>query len=95
MRVLFFTTGYDPQMEVQVVHQEFLQRLRERGCEVSILTSLGGSSRGELYRWEDLQGMPLCRYALRGRPSDELLNLFSRRLFHYDGFLSILRRYRG
>lgn len=94
MKVLFFTTAYDPRMEVQVVHQEFLHRLQERGCEVAILTSQGGSSRGELFQREDLAGIPLYRYALRGRPSDELLNLFSRRVFHYDGFLSILRRYR-
>ncbi|MGC8872942.1 MAG: glycosyltransferase family 4 protein [Chloroflexia bacterium] len=93
MDVLFFTTAYDPQMEVQVVHREFLQRLQERGCRVSILTSLPGRARAAGWIWEEAAGLPICRYALRGRPFDEALNLFSRRLLHYDGFLTILRRY--
>jgi glycosyltransferase involved in cell wall biosynthesis len=93
MKVLFFTTAYEPQMEVQVVHQEFLQRLRERGCEVSILTSLSGRTRAAGFVWEEAAGIPICRYPLRGRPLEEWLNFLSERLLHYDGFLTILRRY--
>jgi len=95
MKVLFFTTACDPQMEVQSVHQEFLQRLQERGCEVSILTSRGGSSRGDLYLWEEVADIPMCRFGLHGHPTDELLNLLSELLFRYHGLLTILRRYRG
>lgn len=93
MDVLFFTTAYEPDKEVQVVHQEFLKRLQERGCRVSILTSLPGRIRAESFVWEEVAGIPICRYGLRGRPFDESLNLISRGLFHYDGFLTILRRY--
>ncbi len=82
-------------MEVQHVHQEFLQALQARGGEVSILTTVGGESRGEPYRWEEVEGIPICRFALRSRPADEARNLLSRIVFHYDGFLTIWQRYRG
>lgn len=93
MKVLFFTTAYDPQMEVQRVHLEFLHRLEERGCAVAILTSQGGASSGPPFVREEVEGIPVLRYALRGRPSDALLSLLSGRLFHYDGFLTIVRRF--
>lgn len=95
MKILFFTTAYDPQMEVQRVHQEFLQALQARGDEVSILTTVGGESRGTPYRWEEVEGIPICRFALRSGPTDGARNLLSRAIFHYDGFLTILHRYRG
>jgi len=94
MKVLFFTTACEPQMEVQRVHQEFLQAIQARGGEVSILTTVGGESRGEPYRWEEVEGIPICRFALRSGLADEARNRLSRALFHYDGFLTILRRYR-
>jgi glycosyltransferase involved in cell wall biosynthesis len=95
MKVLFFTTAYDPQMEVQRVHLEFLRRLEERGCTVAILTSQSGRSSGAPFLWEEIEGIPVCRYALRGRPLDDLGSLLSCGLWHYDGFLTILRRYRA
>jgi glycosyltransferase involved in cell wall biosynthesis len=95
MKVLFFTTAYDPQMQVQVVHQEFLHHLQTLGCEVSILTSQGGSSRGRGFLQEQVNSIPIRRYALRGGLYDEAWNRLSRHLFRYDGFLTIQRRFRS
>ncbi len=95
MKVLFFTTAYDPQKEVQVVHQQFLQHLQKAGCRVAILTSRGANSRGPGFIQEQVNGIPIYRYAIRNSLTEELLNRLSRGLFHYDGLLTILQRYRS
>jgi glycosyltransferase involved in cell wall biosynthesis len=91
LRLLYFAGKYFPGSMGIAMHRELLDALADHAIEATIV-SLGQPRQRPVVQATVEEGRRVVRFATVASPADRLLNAVSKRLLHYDFFLSGTRR---
>ncbi len=90
MRITFLISRYGASAISTRPHVELVAAWRALGADVSVLTLAGGADPPGTAL---VEGVPVQRLPVDGRPPDRLLKPLGDALFHYRYFLTLLPRY--